>query len=80
MKRYSLRGLRRLLPQLGVVPVVPYQALTARLAEGETEIDARRRGCQRLIDVLDRLYEVALPEDEVAVLRGLHVYYLELHD
>ena len=45
------------------------QAFAGRLAEGQAELDARHGGDQGLVDVLDRLDEMGLAQDEVRSLR-----------
>jgi hypothetical protein len=55
------------------------QAFAGRLAEGQPELDARHGGDQRLVDVLDRLDEVRLAQDEVGVVGLLDLHGLELH-
>lgn len=50
--------------------LVPDQAVAGGLAEGQPELDAGDRGDQDLVEVLYRLDEVGLPQDEVD-LRGL---------
>src|SRR5215472_893113 len=56
-----------------------HQALAGRLAEGQPEFDARYCTDQRLVDVLDRLEEVRLTQDEVRVVGLLDLDRGELH-
>jgi hypothetical protein len=52
---------------------------SGRLAEGEAELDSRDRGDERLVEVLDGLDEVRLPEDQVQLIRLLDRDQLRLH-
>ena len=55
------------------------QAFPRRFAEGQAEPDTGHGGDQSLMDVLDRLDEVRLAEDEVRSLRLVDLYGNELH-
>ncbi|MOA22911.1 hypothetical protein D3C78_1435060 [compost metagenome] len=65
-------GLRILLRQVdhrAVGPGPAHQAFPRRFAEGQAELDAGDGTHQGFVDVLDRLDEVRLAEDEVGVFR-----------
>ena len=74
-----LRVLLRESDERVIVTLGSDQARAARLAESDSELDAHARLNESLVDVLDRLDEVGLAEDEVQLLRILDLNELELN-
>src|SRR3989440_11050048 len=65
--------------ELVVVAGLADQPGSGRLAEGDAEAEVGRGSHQRLVEILDRLDEVGLPEDEVEVLGLFDPNRRELH-
>jgi hypothetical protein len=63
----------------GSVPDQRTRHLPERLAKGQTELDAGYGSDQDFVDVLDRLDEVRLAQDEVRVVRLVDLDCVELH-
>ncbi len=54
--------------QLRIIPAASYEAGPACLAEGDSETRPGNCCDDRLVKVLDRLDEMALPQDDVRIL------------
>ncbi len=59
------------LHELGIRSREAHEGRARRLAEPKPELRPRHGGHQRLVEVLHRLDEVGLPEDQVHVIRLL---------
>jgi hypothetical protein len=75
--RVTGRNLFRILNRNGhkflIVPFPPYKTVSRRLAKSDTEPE-RRRGCYECLEkILNRFDEVALSQDDIAVLRELRL-------
>src|SRR5574340_401912 len=55
------------------------QPFSGGFAESQTELDARHMGDQGLVDILDGLDEMRLPEDEVGLFGFFDLYQGEVH-
>src|SRR5262249_2699257 len=75
----SLRIAARQFLQIPVRTGPAYQALSRCLAECQAELDSRDARHQRLVNVLDTLDEVGLPQYEVDRIRLIDSYGKQLH-
>jgi hypothetical protein len=71
--------LRAQIDQLIVGPALAHQPVAGRFAEGHAELDARHRAHHGLVDALDGLDEVRLPEDDADRLGALDRDRGDLH-
>src|SRR5579862_15043 len=66
--------------ELGVVSATADEPWARGLAERDAEAKVRRAGCQRFMQIVDRLDEVRLAEDEVQLVGFLDRNNLDIHD
>jgi len=65
--------------QFAIIAVDPRQACSGGLIERDTEFHLRGRVHHGFVEILHRFYEVALADDEVAVLRDLEANRFQFH-
>ena len=65
--------------QIVIVAIGANQAHAGRLVEGEAELHLRRRADEGLVEVLDGLDEMRLPEDQIAPLGDIQTNCFEFH-
>lgn len=68
--RQGLRVLNGILFEAFIVSVKTNQALARRFVEGDAELHVRRRIDNRLIDIFHGFDEMALPDNDVSILRN----------
>src|SRR6185312_10519275 len=59
--------------EFGVGSTATYQAITRRFAKREPELQTTNRSRQRLMQILDRFDEMALPKDKIEIVRVLNL-------